>query len=692
MMATAAKLPQNGLYVDTNGSGPPQKTASTGLQLPTELERAPFADNPTLGLVPLSATYIFLQRLGAWNNLVKLLCGQFEMIVDHQKRLSEAYGKCARDFAAPIKTRDGMDIFDSAETTQALFRSIQQAHTKQAQEHGEAAAMIETHCLPMLRALQLDLRKKAADTDREWVGLDKELNRDRDTYVKLAAQLRYSLARHHGDPVDSQEKEASVLKDPWTANNNVKKHIAACIHKQDHYRQVLLSQQEHFATYEQSILQTLRLTLSTFFDWQLKDLAAAQDTFKHLKAKLHTLEPVQDWQNFTQRHAARILSRDSPSVAEADVHYDGFDDPLVRSLKEGVLFRRDSGMKFGFRKNWKEMRVVVTEAGYLHSFPIVQSSSNLIPVDSEESKTESEISLYLPDCMIGPLMMNEKEPEEFVIQEKLSGLFGGDKRHKFKGANMDQSATWWGYLSERVRATKNNLDRAAVSPTVSNGTRSTRESMDIKSPAGSTVPNVSVPNSQGQIVDPLTGTVIAQSARRTSRPGPASASAGDPLGVRDSVAHLRRPSIPTTTEITREYAPTAPVAKITISSPTPPSPMSPPVASTIPEPSSPVNELPSNPVHSSFAPAPVPDDGPQLTAAEMMERALNRAVEETNEKVAPSTGFGADPWGSPSDMWGADASLADTFGSTTTTSSLGASMSKAPTLDLDEDLGGSAWT
>lgn len=89
--------------------------------------------------------------------------------------------------------------------------------------------MMETHVLPNLRSLLAELRRKASDTDREWVTLDKEFQRDLDLYVKLAGQLKTSLAKHNGEYADGPEKEGTTtIKDPWAANIS-KGHSTSCM-------------------------------------------------------------------------------------------------------------------------------------------------------------------------------------------------------------------------------------------------------------------------------------------------------------------------------------------------------------------------------------------------------------------------------------------------------------------------------
>jgi hypothetical protein len=63
-----------------------------------------------------------------------------------------------------------------------------------------------------------EIRRKASDADREWSALDKEMTKDRETYIKLIGNLRSSLMRHQwkGDVASNVDKD--VPKDPWLAN------------------------------------------------------------------------------------------------------------------------------------------------------------------------------------------------------------------------------------------------------------------------------------------------------------------------------------------------------------------------------------------------------------------------------------------------------------------------------------------
>ena len=104
----------------------------------------------------------------------------------------------------------------------------------------------------------------------------------------------------------------------------------------------------------------------------------------------------------------------------SDLTYDGYDDPLTKVIEEGTLFKKESGM---FSSIWKPYKVALTGAGFFHMINLsdgAKSGDIVLP----------ELSLDLSECTVGPLMLNDKEPEEFILSEKSTGIFGREVKHK----------------------------------------------------------------------------------------------------------------------------------------------------------------------------------------------------------------------------------------------------------------------
>ncbi|KAJ3094028.1 hypothetical protein HDU97_008676, partial [Phlyctochytrium planicorne] len=175
----------------------------------------------TNGLVPPSATDAYLDRFKGWTDLVRRLIAHFECIVEQERKLAEIYNKSAKDLSAPIRVA-GAEVFDAGESIQGVLKSLFDAQSKLSSEHLATANHIETETLPDLRSLLAEIRKKSIDGDKEWVQLDKGLQKDRETYAKLAGNLKQSIKRQvrirGGASNVELGIEKDVPRDPYIAN------------------------------------------------------------------------------------------------------------------------------------------------------------------------------------------------------------------------------------------------------------------------------------------------------------------------------------------------------------------------------------------------------------------------------------------------------------------------------------------
>lgn len=183
-------------------------------------------------------------------------------------------------------------------------------------------------------------------------------------------------------------------------------------------------------------MQNIRVTLSSFFEYRSTLFSDQLETANALKLELSKIDTDSDWSLFKASHNGRFVEPGDPEFTLKNLSYDGHDDPSVRSVKEGPLFRKEGVIVRGY----KPVYGVLTASGYLH----------LTPPLSGEYPDNPELSLDLTECQLQPLMMNEKEPEEISFLTQ-GGIFGGEKKHKIKGKGMADSAEWWGALNEQIR-------------------------------------------------------------------------------------------------------------------------------------------------------------------------------------------------------------------------------------------------
>ena len=398
----------------------------------------------TQGIVPDSPTHVYLDRLAGWTGILKKLLNYFEFIISSLKSQIEFKTKISDNLY--LKESN----FQKDETFQILYSNLIQDSIKESMENSQFLNFIESQILPILNSLIGEVKKKATDHDKEWTEIDREINSDRDTYIRLVSNLRTALVKIQWKDTPLPDKD--FQKDPWMANQLIKKHALVCEKKQTKYREALLEQSKNFFAFETIILQNLKVALSLYFEFKAKSISQSLESTKELKTLLSQIDVHADWQKFQSFNGKVFSQIQGPLISVKDLTYDGFDDPLTKIIQKGTFLKKDVGM---FKTSWKSFNAVLTGSGFFHLFTLENNESEL-PV----------LSLDLSECTVGPLMLNEKEPEEFTISEKSTGIFGREVKHKvilvffikkFKGKDMEISAKWWSLLSDHIRTIKKSI-------------------------------------------------------------------------------------------------------------------------------------------------------------------------------------------------------------------------------------------
>lgn len=72
--------------------------------------KAPFADNPSKGLIPLSITPLCLSRMVGWATIIQQLIKFLSVTVEQEKRLAESFSRTAADLTFALSS-DSLDLF-----------------------------------------------------------------------------------------------------------------------------------------------------------------------------------------------------------------------------------------------------------------------------------------------------------------------------------------------------------------------------------------------------------------------------------------------------------------------------------------------------------------------------------------------------------------------------------------------------
>ncbi|KAJ3027488.1 UNVERIFIED_CONTAM: hypothetical protein HDU68_003734 [Siphonaria sp. JEL0065] len=439
------------------------------------LPRKAQVDPTKVGLIPLSGTQIYLDRLKGWAELVKRYVLYFESILAEEKRVSESLQGSVKTFATPILLKNE-PVFESDETMQKFVKDLIESQNKRASEHAANATFIESETLPNLRDLFKEIVSKSIDSDKEWTELDKLLSTNRETYIKLTRALRSSIERQKillgGDPDSALNKAKlngiakDVPKDPWIANLGNCYYVSFLIPSVDFWitavqrfiynlreefpktLEKLVNQQSRILVFEKVVIQLLKPTLNAYFSRRVSKGVAANDPGITLLRSLEALDPDKDWQLFLIRNKNNLVDPEgvekglAATVVGREIKYEGQDHSRCQFVKEGTMLRNIPGILRS--KGFKASHYVLTVSGFLHGFA-EEKKDTMVEVGSKIDAGhfalgDPEFSLYLPDCVIS-LNANGKEGKEFQIKSQSGGMFGGDKI-TIKSDSDDNTVFW----------------------------------------------------------------------------------------------------------------------------------------------------------------------------------------------------------------------------------------------------------
>ncbi|KAI8894082.1 hypothetical protein BC833DRAFT_568664, partial [Globomyces pollinis-pini] len=177
---------------------------------------APYADNPSNGLIPLAISNLCYQRLNGWATIITHLIRYLNVVVDQEKKLAESLVKTSSELSTALNGHQ-LNLFADGESVKNLLLDMTDLQAKRANQRASSAANIEDQLIPILKELLTSIKKKASDPDLKWSTLDKELSHAIETYTRLADHVRFSLLRQNwnSDPNDFPDIPKDVPKDPW---------------------------------------------------------------------------------------------------------------------------------------------------------------------------------------------------------------------------------------------------------------------------------------------------------------------------------------------------------------------------------------------------------------------------------------------------------------------------------------------
>ncbi|KAJ5959555.1 uncharacterized protein N7479_006705 [Penicillium vulpinum] len=447
-------------------------------------------------------TTLLLERLRAWKHMCGYLEDYFNATAKVQKSQSKDYEKILKAVNEPLK--EGHHFSSSAGGVSGLFENIRLNTQGMVMIYNDGEKNLKSAVLPTLERLHKEIKTKSKELNSGAVKGAKAVEKARGLTQKHIELLGQNSASHDS----SFSSKIEPHHDPYLLKRGVNHRLNNQVNEENNHRQDILAVQNSFQQFEAHVLQTVQGALDQFHQHMGSQLDRQRAMYADILGTAQRIPPDFEWINFCVRNDAALVNPDSPPRSFASITFPNMDHRSTQPLIEGSLERRSRAMIKGYSSGY----YVVTPARYLHEFK-----------DNDDFRRDPtpELSLYLPDCVVGAIdgvKFNVKGKD--VSSGKIGNAFHTNTELSFKAHTPNDAEKWWSVIKESSRSP------APAPPTLAVATSPTATS-----PGGAVSPSRNV---SGQSQPPVYADT--EKSQGTASPAAASPAAASPAAASPAAA------------------------------------------------------------------------------------------------------------------------------------------------------------
>lgn len=219
--------------------------------------------------------------------------------------------------------------------------------------------------------------------------------------------------------------------DPYVIQRGVNHRLHKQVLEENNNRHDLLAVQDSFAQFEAHLIQTIQQAMGAFLQNVGGQAERQKAIYSDINAATQHIPLDFEWNGFIKRNGAVLIDPSSPKRDISRVIFPNQDHPSTMPLIAGTLERKHA------LKGYSTGYYAVTPSKYLHEF-----KDN----DDVRRNPTPELSLYLPDCIIGATNgVNFNIKGKDASKGKVGGAFAMSHEYQFK-ANTPTDAEKWSTL------------------------------------------------------------------------------------------------------------------------------------------------------------------------------------------------------------------------------------------------------
>lgn len=301
--------------------------------------------------------------------------------------------------------------------------------------------------LPTLERLHKEIKNKSKELKSGATKGAKAVEKARQTtqkHIELLGQTSASFDAAANNKIEPTH-------DPYVVKRGINHRLNKQITEENNLRNDILAVQNSFQQFEAHIMKTIQTAMEQFFQLVGGQLEHQRAMYADILGTAQRIPPDFEWVNFAMRNDSVLVNPDSPPRSLESTTFPNMDHKSTQPLIEGSLERRSRAVIKGYSTGY----FVVTPAHYLHEFK-----------DDDDLRHDPtpELSLYLPDCIIGAIdgvKFNVKGKD--VHSGKVGNVFHTTTELSFKAHTPADAEKWWTVIKDAIRGAGANHS-SPVSP------------------------------------------------------------------------------------------------------------------------------------------------------------------------------------------------------------------------------------
>ncbi|KAF2837656.1 hypothetical protein M501DRAFT_937368 [Patellaria atrata CBS 101060] len=410
--------------------------------IPTRTSTTATDDDAVPGEDTSEVTRLFQERLQAWKHAVVYL----EDYIGATEKVHHAHGK---EYEKVLKTvshplKEGTHFSQSLGGVAGMFDNIRSNTQGISNSHSDTAKVLKGSVLPVFERLHAEIKNK-----------NKELTKGAGKGAKLVDKARNSTQKQielfgqHTATFDSTGGRIRAEDDPYVLQRGVLHRLNKQVIEENNNRQDLLAVQDGFAQFEAHVLQTVQTGMGQFMQVVNGQAEQSKAMYSDMVGTIQRIPPDFEWKGFLSRNTHILIDPNVPQRTVSSIQFPNQNHRSTKPLIAGSLEKKGKLLK-----RYETAYYVVTPSKYLHEFK----------TDDDFGKEPTpEISLYLPDCVVGGIdgqKFNVKGKD--VSKGSVGNKFSMSHEFAFKAHTPSDAQAWWETLRSAAGQVTNELPEAST--------------------------------------------------------------------------------------------------------------------------------------------------------------------------------------------------------------------------------------